>query len=438
LATQSNHHHKLQILLILALALVFSACTRTTPAAQNETQAVTSVPANATPTNLTGISPTSTPSTSGESTGEVQASSTEAAPQAAQSTPTQQELTPTSPAATGGSAGNGTVAVTATPAATQGGSENQTENAASQETSPTASATQSPQAASSEAQSGGTCNEKAAFYGDVTIPDKTPFQQGESFVKIWKVRNEGTCNWGPGYTLVFAGGDIMNGPASQPLPPAAIGETVEISVDLNAPMSGGVFTGNWEFEDPNGQRFGVGAGGHGYIWAQISVNWIGNQAASASTGTTASEGGSASTASSCTVQTDPAYESQVLALINQARADQGVAPLAAQNQLAAAALVHSTDMACQDYVDHIGSDGSRYYDRILAQGYSYAAASENIYVGDPAFGGTPEGAFEWWMNSDIHRRTILNPKYTQAGVAYVYLPGSTYGGYYTVEFAQPK
>jgi uncharacterized protein YkwD len=437
LATQSNHH-ELQILLILALALVFSACSRTTPTAQNETQAVTSVPASATPTTLSGVSPTSALSPSVEQTGEVQASSTEAAPQVAQSTPPTQELTPTSPANTQGSAGNGTAAVTATPAATQTGSATQTGNAVSQESSPTATVTQSPQAASSDAQSGGTCSEKAAFYGDVTIPDKTPFQQGDPFVKIWKVRNEGTCNWGQGYSLVFAGGDIMNGPSSQPLPPAAISETVEISVDLTAPMSGGVFTGNWEFEDPNGQRFGVGAGGHGYIWAQISVNWIGDQTVSAPVGTTASEGGSASAASSCTVQTNPAYESQVLALINQARADQGVGPLAAQNQLAAAALVHSTDMACQDYVDHIGSDGSRYYDRILAQGYSYAAASENIYVGDPAFGGTPEGAFEWWMNSDIHRRTILNPKYTQAGVAYVYLPGSTYGGYYTVEFAQPK
>jgi uncharacterized protein YkwD len=437
LANQSNHH-KLQILLIFALALVFSACSRTTPAAQNETQAVSGVPTITTSTNPTGVSPSSTPSASGEQAGEVQASPSESAPQVVQSTPTSPELTPTSPAATQGSAGNDTAAVTATPTATQAGSANQTENAVSQESSPTASATQSPQVISSEAQSGGTCSEKAAFYGDVTIPDKTPFQQGESFVKIWKVRNEGTCNWGQGYSLVFAGGDIMNGPASQPLPPAAVGETIEISVDLTAPMSGGVFTGNWEFEDPNGQRFGVGAGGHGYIWAQISVNWIGDQAASAPTSSTASEGGSASTATSCAVQTNPAYESQVLALINQARADQGVGPLAAQNQLAAAALVHSTDMACQDYVDHIGSDGSRYYDRILAQGYSYSAASENIYVGDPAFGGTPEGAFEWWMNSDIHRRTILNPKYTQAGVAYVYLPGSTYGGYYTVEFAQPK
>jgi uncharacterized protein YkwD len=369
----------------------------------------------------------------------VQASPTQAPPQATQSSSSnQQEATPTNQTSAESTQNSAESSPTATATASQPGQETQTESTTTQ-AAPAATATPSASTGTTNAQTDGACSEKAAFYGDVTIPDKTPFQQGESFVKIWKIRNEGTCDWGTGYSLVFAGGDIMNGPASQPLPAATVGETVEITVDLTAPMSGGVFTGNWEFEDPQGQRFGVGAGGHGYIWAQISVNWIDGQAATEpGGGSSSSSTVSASTSSTCPVETNAAYESQVLALINQARADQGVAPLTSQNQLAQAALVHSTDMACQDYVDHIGSDGSRYYDRILAQGYSYAAASENIYVGDPAFGGTPEGAFEWWMNSDIHRRTILNPKYTQAGVAYVYRAGSTYGGYYTVEFAVPK
>lgn len=436
MAAQSKNK-VLQIILILALALIVSACSRATPSATTHPQAITSLPGTGLPGALASSATTSTPPAD-EQIEEIQASPTQAASQATQSSSsTQQEAASTSQATVEGSPGNGESGLTATPAATQPGQESQTENTAPQAAAPTATTAQSTATTPSSAQTGGTCSEKAAFYGDVTIPDKTPFQQGEAFVKIWKVRNEGTCDWGSGYSLVFAGGDIMNGPASQALPSAAIGETVEISVDLTAPTGGGVFTGNWEFEDPHGQRFGVGAGGHDYIWAQISVNWIGEQETSAAEGTTVLVGTGLSGGNSCPVEANPSYESQVLALINQARADQGVGPLAGQNQLAEAALVHSTDMACQDYVDHIGSDGSRYYDRILAQGYSYAAASENIYVGDPAFGGTPEGAFEWWMNSDIHRRTILNPKYSQAGVAYVYRPGSTYGGYYTVVFAGP-
>ncbi len=94
-------------------------------------------------------------------------------------------------------------------------------------------------------------------------------------------------------------------------------------------------------------------------------------------------------------------------------------------------------MACNDFIDHAGSDGSTWFDRVSAQGYTYAYASENIYVGDPAFGGTPQGAFEWWMNSQVHRDNILYPDVSEIGVGYVFRPGSTYGGYYTLVFAKP-
>jgi uncharacterized protein YkwD len=124
-------------------------------------------------------------------------------------------------------------------------------------------------------------------------------------------------------------------------------------------------------------------------------------------------------------------------LINQARASNGLASLNANQKLAASALVHSTDMACNNFVDHSGSNGSSWYDRITAQGYVYSSATENIYVGNPQFGGTPQGAFEWWMNSQIHRDNILDVKMTDIGVGYIFNADSEYGGYYTVNFARP-
>ena len=138
------------------------------------------------------------------------------------------------------------------------------------------------------------------------------------------------------------------------------------------------------------------------------------------------------------MQYNPAYEQQILSLINAARGDAGLKPLAMQSQLNAAALAHSTDMACFDYVSHIGTDGTDWFRRIAAQGYPYAVALENIYVGNPAFGGDAQGAFTWWMNSPIHHANIMNPQVTQVGISYVFKPDSGYGGYYTLNLAQPQ
>ena len=95
-------------------------------------------------------------------------------------------------------------------------------------------------------------------------------------------------------------------------------------------------------------------------------------------------------------------------------------------------------MACINIVSPVGSDGSSCYDRGARQGYTNNySARENIYVGNPVFGGTPQGAFDWWMDSTTHRDNILHIEVTEAGVAYVFNPSSEYGGYYTTVFAKP-
>jgi uncharacterized protein YkwD len=95
-------------------------------------------------------------------------------------------------------------------------------------------------------------------------------------------------------------------------------------------------------------------------------------------------------------------------------------------------------MACNHYVDHTGSDGSTWFSRVASQGYAnYNSAHENIYVGHPEFGGTPQGAMTWWMNSQVHRDNILFTTVTEIGIGIVTWPTSDWGGYYTVEFARP-
>ncbi len=276
------------------------------------------------------------------------------------------------------------------------------------------------------------CSDLAAFYGDVTIPDNTPLQQNTPFVKTWAIRNEGTCTWDANYALVFAGGDPLSGPLSTPLPETRPGEIMEVSVDLVSPAQGGLYTGYYEFSNSEGRRFGVNSGGVDKIWVAISVSWYQPGEAEPSAGIPEAERNS-----SCNYTENSAYISQLLELINQARAGQNLAALELDTRLSAAALKHSIDMGCQGFLDHTGSDGSKYGQRVQAQGYSYSYVSENIYAGSPDFGGDAQGAFDWWMNSTVHRNNILSSKVTQIGIGYASVPGSPYGGYYTLNFARP-
>ena len=126
-----------------------------------------------------------------------------------------------------------------------------------------------------ETSSASACIDKAAYYGDVNIPDDTLMQQGQSFTKTWRFRNEGTCTWDQTYSLVFAGGEVMNAPQAQPLSMVvAPGDIVEVSADLQTPQRGGTYRSLFEFQNPVGQRFGTGINGQELFWVQVAVGWI--------------------------------------------------------------------------------------------------------------------------------------------------------------------
>lgn len=320
------------------------------------------------------------------------------------------------------------------------------------------------------------CLNQAVFVEDITVPDGTVIRPDEKFVKTWKVQNSGTCDWGEGYTMAFAGGDIMSGALNQPIQPIKAGEIGEVSVELTSPTRGGRQTGYWVFQDPAGRRFGLGITALDMLWVQINVTFVdqagnpglipvsfepapegGEAQGDAAEGNvidldnTSDEGssgeasppesseesdsgeGSEGQSGNCKYTPNNGYVNTLLKLINQARQQNGLSPVFLQDQLSAAALKHSADMGCNRFVDHNGSDGSTWYDRVGAQGYSAPmSARENIYVGDPTFGGDANGAFNWWMGSQVHRDNILFTNVTECGIAYVYVSGSPYGGYYTL------
>ncbi len=97
--------------------------------------------------------------------------------------------------------------------------------------------------------------DEARFVADVTVEDGTVVQPGQPFTKTWRIRNSGTTTWGAGYELVFVRDDRMQGPQSVPLPAAAPGQTVDVSVILTAPSRPGLHRSTWKPRNAGGKFF---------------------------------------------------------------------------------------------------------------------------------------------------------------------------------------
>jgi len=97
----------------------------------------------------------------------------------------------------------------------------------------------------------------AVYVADVTIPDDTLLDPRREFVKTWRARNAGTCAWPAETKLLFNTGDSLAAPASVNVGAAAVGESVDISVNMAAPAADGRYESSWIFVDANGERFGT-------------------------------------------------------------------------------------------------------------------------------------------------------------------------------------
>jgi uncharacterized protein YkwD len=105
--------------------------------------------------------------------------------------------------------------------------------------------------------------------------------------------------------------------------------------------------------------------------------------------------------------------SDAITLTNQERVNAGLAPLNANGALNNAAAAHSADQAARNQMTHTGSNGSNAGDRIRAAGYQPGTWGENVAAGYTSASSVVAG----WMGSSGHRDNILNPSFTQIGVA---------------------
>ena len=269
------------------------------------------------------------------------------------------------------------------------------------------------------------CTDEAVLMEDVTILDGTRMKSGQSFTKTWRLKNMGTCPWDASYHLVFLAGNRMGAPDSVALTVTLPGETVDVSVELIAPSQNGNYTGVFGLRNPFEQTVPIGLSDN--FWVNIIVG-EGSSINPSSDDATAPGGiPLIQTATNCAVSLNEGYVSELFNLINAARREAGLNELVVNAQLTAAAQGHSTDMACNNFLSHFGSNGSYIHERLRAAGYMNAGFNEIIAIG------TPQDAMYQWRNDAGHWEIVVNPGITDIGIGYAYSATSDYGGYFTVE-----
>lgn len=91
---------------------------------------------------------------------------------------------------------------------------------------------------------------------DVNVPDNTTMTPGQDFIKTWSVKNTGSCPWGAGYALAYAGyDDDMDGQFIALTEVIQPGQEVEISVQFKAPSQAGIYVSAWSMRNPSGFFF---------------------------------------------------------------------------------------------------------------------------------------------------------------------------------------
>ena len=110
-----------------------------------------------------------------------------------------------------------------------------------------------------------------------------------------------------------------------------------------------------------------------------------------------------------------AYELEVVRLINEIRAQNGLGQLSVNTELSRVARIKSQDMHDKRYFSHTSPTYGSPFDMMTAFGIRYRTAGENIAMGYR----TPQSVVDGWMNSPGHRANILNANFTQIGMGYV-------------------
>lgn len=127
-----------------------------------------------------------------------------------------------------------------------------------------------------------------------------------------------------------------------------------------------------------------------------------------------------------------AYANQVLTIVNQQRAANGLPALTMNEKACNAAKVRAKEIV--ESFSHTRPDGRTCFTALpetgLSSGIDYWAAGENIAAGQQ----TPTSVMDAWMNSSGHRANILSSDFTEIGIACYTDPNAYYRIYWVQMF----
>jgi uncharacterized protein YkwD len=136
-------------------------------------------------------------------------------------------------------------------------------------------------------------------------------------------------------------------------------------------------------------------------------------------------------------------EALVISLVNDARSEArrcgdrlmaAVPPVRANARLRAAAAAHAIDMAGLSFFSHTGTDGSQVAERARRSGYAWRTVGENIAAGQLK----ADAAMQGWLKSPSHCANLMQPSYTEMGLAFAVNPQSESGVYWVQVFGLPE
>jgi len=126
------------------------------------------------------------------------------------------------------------------------------------------------------------------------------------------------------------------------------------------------------------------------------------------TGTNAGTAGGNTAAGSGAMNSE---ESKILQLVNTERAKTGAKALVSSGECTKLARMKSKDMVDNNYFSHQSPTHGSPFDMLKSNKVNYMYAGENIAMDQSA-----DAAFKAWMNSEGHKKNILNPNFTELGV----------------------
>ncbi|MEZ4391414.1 MAG: CAP domain-containing protein [Polyangiales bacterium] len=118
---------------------------------------------------------------------------------------------------------------------------------------------------------------------------------------------------------------------------------------------------------------------------------------------------------------DRSERASLLSMINEARATQGLSPLAGDPRLDAVAEGHSLDMATHRFFSHTSPNSGSPGDRAAAAGLAFRSLAENI-----AMNQSVSAAHQALLQSPGHRANLLNGELRRVGLGIVRAPDGIY------------